>query len=301
MKNMFLLLAGVLILGSCSENTSGMRYETGNYYVSCLLKAGAFIDGENSVKVGKTQDIENAQWDMLADSTAQVKIKEISPNSTVTGEVLLTWKEELRAYIDADGVMPINEKNTYELEVVTKNGQIITASTTVPQAIEVLGDSQYSEEPVWAFEVIDDEWLELELETADAEHPVQIRTLDDEEFNLYTEFWCLEDVENAEYTFPEGDNDYPADNEEYMGDTHQYPRRLRNFFMFQPENGIVNYNSYQADLKFYGRFRMKVYSIDENYLSYLYKADGYEHGGIEGGIGVFGSCCGRELYTRVVK
>jgi len=301
MKNLWLLLASTLFLISCSENTSGMRYENGSHYVSCILKAGAYIDGEQTVKLGKTIDIENAQWDMLPDSTASITVKEFYPDSTAGMEVNLSWNGEMRGYIDENGAMQIIEEHRYVMDITTIDGHILRAETTVPKAIEVLGDSEISLNPAWAFEVVDDNWQELELETADSEHPVQISTQDDEEFNLYTEVWHLEKWEDAEYTYLEDGHEYPDDNEEYMGTTQQYPRRNIGYYMYQPENGILNFNSYQGSLMFYGRVVMKVYAIDDNYLSYLYRADGYEYGGIEGGIGVFGSSCGDELYTKVVK
>jgi hypothetical protein len=196
--------------------------------------------------------------------------------------------------------MLISEEYRYHLRIVTITGQIIEAETTVPKAINVLGDSEMANQ-AWAFTEPAEEWLSLLIDTANSEHPVQIDTYGDEEINLYTEFWCYEDYFDAEYIYPADDNDYPADEEEYMGSPQQYPRRSLGYYMYQPENGLINFNSYQTQMKFYGRTRLEVYSIDDNFLNYLYKSEGYMAGGIQGGIGVFGSKCGSKLYTRVVK
>jgi hypothetical protein len=302
MKNMWIMIiTGAMLLSSCSENVSEKRYTDSFYYVSCVLAAQNYIDGEQAVMLGSTLDIENAQWDMLPVRTATVTITEYTPDGIENQVVELLWNNESRGYIDEDHELLIKEECAYHLRIVTIEGEILEADTTVPKAIVVLGDSQISESPAWAFEEPTEEWLSLPAEIADSEHPVQIATDDNEEFNLYTEFWCYEDYLDAEYIYPENDHDFPDDEEEYMGSVQQYPRRSMGFYMYQPENGIVNFNSYQGQMKFYGRTRLEVYSIDDNYLNYLYKSEGYMAGGIQGGIGIFGSKYGRKLYTRVVK
>ncbi|MCF7913438.1 MAG: hypothetical protein K9M99_13000 [Candidatus Cloacimonetes bacterium] len=302
MKNMWIIIiTGAFLLSSCSENTSGSRYPESSYYVSCVLEAQSYVDADKAVKLGSTMDIENARWDLLPVSTAQVTITEFSPAGLQTAIVELVWNDEARGYIDEDHEMLIRPEYCYHLQIVTIDGKLIEADTSVPMAINVLGDSQCNPAPAWAFDEPADDWLSLPADIADSQHPVQIVTQNDEEFNLYTEFWCYEDYTEAEYIYPEDDQNFPADDEEYMGSSQQYPRRSMSFYMYQPENRLVNYNSYQGQMKFYGRTRMEVYSIDDNYINYLYKSEGYMSGGIKGGIGVFGSRCGRKLYTRVVK
>lgn len=297
-RETFYAILAIVMLTSCSDMTSGSRYNESSYYVSGLLKAGEYIIGENAVKFGQTQDIEDADWEALPDPTAEVHVKESASDGSITGEISLIWDANVRGYIDQEEEMPVKAGYTYKLEIYKNGNIVVSASTTVPEMINVLGDQPAGTEPVW--DESSDTDKELELEQADSKHPVIIETQSDAEFNLYSEFWCFEDYQEAEYTYPE-DNEYPADEEEYMGDTRQYPRRNMGYYMYQPENGVLEFNNYQSSIMFYGKTRLRLYSIDTNYLSYLYKADGYAHGGIEGGIGVFGSYCGKELYTIVIK
>ena len=95
--------------------------------------------------------------------------------------------------------------------------------------------------------------------------------------------------------------DYPRNEAEYMSGLCKYLRRNMNYYMYQPENYMISLNSYESSLLFYGRTKISVYSIDSNYLNYLYKSDGYTHGGVVGGIGVFGSKSGKVLYTKVMQ
>ena len=58
---------------------------------------------------------------------------------------------------------------------------------------------------------------------------------------------------------------------------------------------------FESNLLFFGRYRISVFHVDENYYRYLYKPEGYNFGGVEQGIGYFGSRSGQSIYTRVIE
>ena len=299
MKNFIILaLVSILLLISCSDNTAPRRYSELSYYLCGILEAGYFVDTDHPILFGKTRDISMMDSEIEIEN-AEINLYEISDDQIIQS-VNLVWDESADGYIDQDGQLLIIAGSKYRIEVSYNNTQI-SGETTVPLEIAVFGDSLVNEIPAWNDYPEDDQWSELKLDEANTNHPIQIGTQNNEEFNLLTEFYCLEEYWEAEYTYPPEDNDFPQDAQEYMGDVHQYPRRNMGYYMYQPENLIVDFNSYQSSLLFYGKTEVSVYSIDSNYLKYLYKSDGYTQGGIIGGIGIFGSKSGEKLYTRVIK
>jgi hypothetical protein len=295
-----LLMLSIVLISACGDNTASLRYKEMGNFLSGILEEGEYIDSSRAIKIGKTQSLEYLDWELLSCQEAEVRLEEYWQN-TKTDSILLQWNGEARGYVDQHQQLKITAGRLYRIKVILPDGNEMTAETTVPRHIEVPGDSLTATEPAFGDYPSDGEWLELALENANQQHPLQVAVNDDAEFNLYLEFYCLEEYQNAEYTYPPGDNDFPVDENEYMGDSRQYPRRNISYYMYQPENGIVNINSYQSSILFYGRTQIGVYSIDSNYLQYLYKSDGYTAGGVVGGIGIFGSSTGKMLYSRVIK
>ena len=296
-KFIILALISIFLLIACSDNTAPRRYSELSYYLCGILEAGYYVDTDHPILFGKTKDIGMIDSEIAIEDAA-INLYEITDDQ-ITQSVNLQWNASADGYIDQDGQLPINAGSTYRIEVNYNNTQIY-GETTVPSEISVYGDSLVSGIPAWNDYPADDQWSELKLEEANSIHPIQIGTRNNEEFNLLTEFYCLEEYWEAEYTYPPADNDFPEDAQEYMGDVRQYPRRNMGYYMYQPDNLMVDFNSYQSSLLFYGKTELSVYSIDNNYLKYLYKSDGYTQGGIIGGIGVFGSKSGKKLYTRVI-
>lgn len=293
-----LIVLSLLFVSGCGENTAGERYSDLNNYLSGVLEEGKYIDPSRAIKIGKTQTIENIDWELLSCSTADVVLDEYW-EGTKSDSIRLDWCSEIQGYIDQQQLLKIKERRMYRIRAVLPDGTIISAQTTIPPHINVPADSAIAEEPAFGDYPEDDNWLELNIENANQDHPLQVVTQSDDEINLYLEFYCLEDFNNARYIYPPAGNDYPEDEKEYMGDSKQYPRRNLSYYMYQPDNGVVNLNNYQSSIIFYGRTQICLYSIDDNYLSYLYKGDGYHHGGVSGGIGIFGSKSGKKLYSLI--
>ena len=60
-------------------------------------------------------------------------------------------------------------------------------------------------------------------------------------------------------------------------------------------------NNYSTAFIFYGKYRVRVWVIDDNYYRFNYMLDGYLYGGIHNALGYFGSASGGELYARITK
>ncbi|MDP8211508.1 MAG: hypothetical protein RAO94_03225 [Candidatus Stygibacter australis] len=301
MKNFIILaLISIFLLIACSDNTAPRRYSELSYYLCGILEAGYYVDTDHTILLGKTMGISSLMDTTLSVTDAEIVLMELA-DSQIRQSVILVWDAAAGGYIDLNEELLIKTGLEYRIEASLSENIQLSGETIVPNQISVFGDSIVSDIPAWSDYPDDGQWPELILEEVNSNHPIQIGTLDNQEFNLLTEFYCLEEYWNAEYTYPPEDNDFPVDNQEYMGDVHQYPRRNLGYYMYQPDNFMVNFNSYQSSLLFYGKTEASVYSIDSNYLKYLYKSDGYTAGGIIGGIGVFGSKCGKKLYTRIIK
>jgi hypothetical protein len=141
----------------------------------------------------------------------------------------------------------------------------------------------------------------MTYDTIDNQHPLTIYTADDAEFNLFMEFYCMEEWQDADFINVVIGPSSPESEDEYRGGLNGAPQRLMTFFPYQPENGVVNMATYQQNFTFYSKHRVSIYAIDANYYHYLYHQDGYSWGGVEGGIGYFGSGTGTVVFTEVIE
>ncbi len=111
---------------------------------------------------------------------------------------------------------------------------------------------------------------------------------------------------HAEYTLTFGNSEeFPKDQESYENEMTGSPRRGFGYYQYKPvaEDGgyFVEIGFNQLSYTFYGQYRTTVYSIDDNYYSYLYKYEGYKHGGVHNGYGYFGSANGQQMWSKVIK
>jgi hypothetical protein len=58
---------------------------------------------------------------------------------------------------------------------------------------------------------------------------------------------------------------------------------------------------YKQAYVFFGRYRISLYIVDDNYYRYSFMPEGYFHGGVHGGLGYFGSAGGGRMYAKIVK
>jgi len=298
MKKYIVLICAALLISSCTDFTSPERYTEESYYLTGILRAGETVSFNNPIIIGKTIPVEGGTFDDLLIFDASVMVYEMSQDNTLLDSVALVFQVNSIGrfgYIDPIGNMIIEYENKYRIEAMIDTTDLIWAETTIPKSITVQPDSGYTTDPSVSI------WPEMVFEDIDLEHPIIIETQDNNTFNLYCGFYCLEEWQDAEYIFPFGDQTNPEEEEDYESEADGSPRRTNTFYIFQPTENLINFSFYQYAFNFYGRYEVTVSSIDSNYLNYLYKPEGFNHGGINGGVGYFGSAVSRVMYTKVVE
>ncbi|OPX30044.1 MAG: hypothetical protein B1H06_00485 [Candidatus Cloacimonas sp. 4484_143] len=286
------------LISSCTEFTSPERFTDEAYYLTGILKAGKTVDFDDPIIIGKTIPVEGGVLEDLLIIDADVILYELDSLDVVLDSTALTFQINSFGqigYIDVAGSMIIQPEFKYLIEAEIDATDLVRAETTVPKTISVQPDSGYITDPTIT------NWPEMVFEDIDQEHPIQIITQDNETFNLHAEFYCLENWDEAEYIFAMEENTYPEDEDEYESEADGSPRKTTTFYIFQPTENLINFSFYQYAFNFYGRYQVTVSSIDGNYLNYLYKPEGYNHGGIIGGVGYFGSAVSYVMYTTVIE
>ena len=132
--------------------------------------------------------------------------------------------------------------------------------------------------------------------------PLVVSCPDPEQIFL-VDVYCLEEYQNARYVHKIGPADHPKDYDEYGGDNGE-PRHIQAYFRLKDLGiGEAGYRiSFYGDMMaFYGEYMVGVFSIDQNYYNYLYRDHPELNGGINGGIGVFGSACRQQYHVKSVE
>jgi hypothetical protein len=308
-----LLLTLVLVVLSCSDLTSGKRFEETSLVLTGLLDENSTVNPENPVYIGRTVDVnggnltdlfiddEDVEYVHLINVTTQdtILLEKYPPDEKGKGVGIV-------GFIDYQNEMLITSGNTYRIEALVKHLNewiTISAETTVPKpiALNPLNDDSFTFNP-------EAEFPELSYETANTEHPLRIQTESDEAANMFFQFYCMETFDNALYIieYP-GEDETPEDEEAYEHPVSGFPRKVQFWYAYEPkwlddeQMFVITDRGYKASFIFYGRYEIQAFSVDENYYQYLYKTNGFMHGGIENGVGYFGSRSGDKIYTKVVE
>jgi len=306
MKIYILLISVLLLLSSCIDFTSPERFTEESYYLTGILKADKTVDFDNPIIIGKTIPVEGGTFDDLLIIDADVMLYEMNENNVIIDSTVLIFaanpfEQEQFGYVDINGNITITSEYKYRIEALINTTDLVWAETVIPKTIQVVADSLVATNSGYTTDPNVSEWPIMIFEDIDLEHPIQIITQDNETFNLFAGFYCLEEWNEAEYIFPFGDQNYPEEEEDYESEADGSPRKTTTFYIFQPTGNLINFSFYQYAFNFYGRYEVTVSSIDDNYLNYLYKPEGYNHGGINGGVGYFGSAVSHVMYTKVVE
>ena len=182
----------------------------------------------------------------------------------------------------------IAPRTTYHLTVL-EGSRTLTATTTTPAAFTV------SREP-----------LAVPATMAHASiggaFPIVLDGPDPEQIML-VDTYCQESRENAHYVHPIGDHDVPKDDKEYGG-AQTPPRNTLFYFRLDdlpPDPAGFRLGFYGDMMQFYGRYTLGLYAIDTNYYNYLFRDRPETHGGVVGGIGVFGSAARRTWHVKTTR
>ncbi len=170
----------------------------------------------------------------------------------------------------------IQEGTLYTLFIRTREGEEAWASTTTPTRLELVsGPPQLGT---------------LDPAEIPERYPILFHCPDPDQILLLDTF-CQENWEDARYINPIGPNEKVEDYDEYGGAAGP-PRHLQIWFqarVLERAGPAWRIGWYGDMMVFWGGYQIYLMSIDDNYYNYLYRDRPETHGGIYGGIGVFGS------------
>jgi hypothetical protein len=183
----------------------------------------------------------------------------------------------------------IEPTTSYALTVKVGDA-VLTATTVTPNSIRIpRGPAPYPQ-PMVHDEIADS-------------YPILLLCDDPRQITL-VDVWCAEeDYRNARWVHKIGTSDHPSDYQEYGGDNGP-PRHISAWFRLEEldlRGSSYEIDFYGAMMAFYGEYIVGVFSIDENYYNYLYRDNPEHNGGVQGGIGVFGSACRRQWRVLTIE
>lgn len=309
MKFLIFFICLTLTFSAC-DLTSPKRFDDDLLVISGYLQAGKTIDMENPIFVGKTVGTEggNAFNTIIAD--ALVTIEDYSDNSLDT----------LSYIFDSSGVGYYNQNLliqpgvTYKIAVsavIDFDTLYAWAETTVPPDMYL--DLDYynlaTENYGYANEYMEEQLPEIPYENVENDFPVYSRFDDSSVVHIYYNYLCLEEFSTSlEFTDPIFGYDHleEDDQESYDSPLSNNMRESNMLWRYQPlqdsdGNWYLLENTYAGGFQYYGRYRITIFSVDKNFYTYKYHSEGYSNGGIQGGIGYFGSVNGEDFYTKIIK
>jgi hypothetical protein len=307
-KSVITLLIILCIFG-CDSPTSGPRFETEQYVITGLLHENQPLTLDEPIFVGKTVDLTAGNLNELVIMDADVTITHLQSNQQwplAFGMGQDAKGAPLVGYYDPTATLLPQQGQSYRIMayIPQDDGSLdsVYAQTRIPEHIEFELD-----ESVFTADTLATGWPQLVYETANTEHPLHIRVPDDQSMRMYFSFYCLEEWYNAYFTIDNLPEEKPESHEDYDDPITGQPRMVSYFSLFSgeldPVSGsyYIHDRGYKSNLLFFGRYRISVFHVDENYYRYLYKPEGYNFGGVEQGIGYFGSRSGQSIYTRVIE
>jgi len=312
----YIILLSLILtsLISCSDFTSPDRFTGETFAVTGLLIAGQPIGLERPIYVTRSTSIQDFQLLELFIADAEVKITEMLPGTnTITKEFYLqpALHDFKIKYIDPNDNV-IQPEHSYRLEVTIPNyDKLIWAETTVPKQVTLVPDFYGLNVAGRGFTLQNLEpFPEITYDTVEASYPLVMETGDfTGTIKVFAELYCLEEFSTSlEFTNPilgQSNPDTTMVSDYYSpGEGIRRIQFLGNFTSVphqEPAGNFMMINHFRYAFIFYGKYRVTLYSCDDNFFRYNYTPEGYFHGGINNALGYFGSVSGGTMYTRIVK
>jgi hypothetical protein len=284
---MAVLTALIVFLG-CDHIPSKPEFDQ-EVSIYGFLHGNQPLSEKYAILITKTQPPE-AYYDI---NTAAVQGAEITLTD-VTNNVScpLAAAPEEPAFFFNSSIM-IRPNTTYRLSVILGD-ETIEATTTVPSEL------------ILETELHPDSVNDAYHENLGYEKPIYIECDNDEQLIL-VDMYCNETYQNAEYIYPfQKGYENPESQEEYDGGVNGAPRHIMAMvpYKYLIAPNFENRHTifwYASMIVFYGSNTLGILSIDENYHHYLTGEHPVLSGGIENGIGVFGSVCGEDYELNILK
>jgi len=299
----------VIILITACDLTSPERFERDELVIAGYLQAGKPVSIDNPIFIGKTVSTEGGNFEDVFIDSAFVTIENI--DEVITDTLQFGFSEFKIGYYNDDLV--IKAGNTYKIMVETEIDSMLIyayAFTTVPDSIYL--DLDYNDLVTVEYGFADeyDEILpQIPYDEIEDNFPVYSRYDDGSVVYTYYNYYCLEEFStDLEFTEPiMGYEHLEEDDEEsYNSPLSRNMRESSMIWRYQPlqddeGNWYLLEETYDGGFSYYGRYRLTIYSVDQNFYTYKYHSESHLYGGIVGGIGYFGSVSGEDFYTKVTK
>ncbi|MDY0151314.1 MAG: DUF4249 family protein [Candidatus Cloacimonas sp.] len=307
-KHLRYLLPLLLITAmSCSKFTAPERFEGDVYTVAAMLIAGQPINTEHPVYITRSSTIEDFDPYSLFVSNAAVTLTDLSDPDEWMLTAVPDLVEMKIKYIDtAQHIIQPEHRYRIEIQIPGKE-QLIWAETTVPAIADLVPDYYQLGN---GFSLTEEGMNAMPYTAIDQNYPFAMNTgAFSGACNFMAELYCLEDFStDLEFTTPVFGLEHPdASMEDAYNAGGESIRRIKFIgrYTSQIQDGMDdNYlivKDYRQAFVFYGKYRISLYIVDDNYYRYTYMPEGYMQGGVHGGLGYFGSAGGGKMYARIVK
>jgi len=315
----FSTLLALLLLSLCTacNLTSDQRFNDTTVVITGMLYAGEPISKENAIYVGLTIDINELSLDTMRYSMDGIDKVEIFDVSTPDDKKILTPftipifvdNHPKIGWYDADDDFVIESGSTYKIIAHHSNYPGIDGSYTTSAETKVPVEFGLKYNPMYTQNPDDLNNIAMIHTTIDNEHPLIILPIlsAPEPIVIYMEYYCREEpprvMTMGDYL---GITITIETNEDYESAMDGYPRKNKYIDRLVPIMGntgitlTIPFN--QVNYLFYGKYQTTIFIVDTNFYEYVYKNQGYLHGGVQnGGIGYFGSAYRQTWLTNVVK
>jgi hypothetical protein len=302
----YLLPLFLLAAVSCSKFTAPERFDGDVFTIAGLLIAGQSIDAEHPIYITRSATIDNFDPLSLFVMDAEVKIKDL----TVPDEWMLTAIPDLAEmkikYIDTEQHI-IQPNHIYRIEIPNLGQELIWAETTVPAIAELVPDLYNNGN---GYSLTEEGMTNLTYGEIDQKYPLAMNTGSfSGACNFLAEMYCLEEFStDLEFTTPVFGFEHPDTtmvDAYYAGGESVRRIKFLGRYTSQAQEGMAGnflvVKDYKQAYVFFGRYRISLYIVDDNYYRYSFMPEGYFHGGVHGGLGYFGSAGGGRMYAKIVK
>jgi hypothetical protein len=283
-------IAAILLLwiAGCEKNLAGPEYQK-EVTVFGYLWGGERLTADHAVWIGYTKPV-TAYYE--ADQAA-LRNGDVTVRERDTGAVYRLRDQSDRPGFYFNDSLLVRPKAAYQLSIAVGE-KTVTALTTVPPELGITTALRTDTVNV------------VRPDNLSREKPIFLQCENPEQV-VWVDVNCNEPYQDAEYIHPFHESmKHPQSQEEYDGGSNGEPKHIIAFARYRefasPEYpGQIVIFWYSSMLVFYGSYTMQVAAIDDNYHRFLYTEHPELEGGINGGIGVFGSMCGKTFRLQVVK
>jgi len=282
-----ILLTSVVLM-QCDKSPTQYSYE---HCISIYgyLWGGECIDAGRAIYIQWTQPA-TGYYDPTRAAIANARVTLTDESSGLARHL---WPDLLRPGYYYNDSLVVQHRTAYRLEVET-GGVTVRARTLVPYPLDI------------TTRLVADSVNAVRPDDLGRDYPLFLHCETLEQIVL-VDVYCNEAYYNAEYIRPFHDSQpHPSSQEEYDGGRDAGPRHIRAFMkyadLFSSQYGgeaVIYW--YGSMIVFYGSYQLQVLAIDENFHNYLYREHPERSGGIDGGIGLFGSVSGKTFVLLVQK